>query len=177
RLQAAFPGQDVTTLTDTQVAPFADQNLAYDSVGRVATKVIQGQGCSACTGGLGTYSYAFQASPFADGYNIWRRRTTETLPDGNQNIVYTNFAGEVMLAIYKDTTSGQQWLTFYKYDGAGRLILAAQLSAVTGYDEHQPDLLAYNSSTNNYFYLADSTGLIETVSYYTSTTAGETTAG
>jgi hypothetical protein len=55
------------------------------------------------------------------------------------------------------------------------LILAAQPSAVSGYDETRPDLL--NNQAGNYQYLRDSSGLIATTSYYTSTTATETTPG
>src|SRR5262249_21223532 len=67
--------------------------------------------------------------------NSWSTKAAEMLPDGNQNIVYTNAFGEVMLKSFKQGTS--EWKTFNKYDsaGAGRLILSASPSAVTGYDE------------------------------------------
>jgi RHS repeat-associated protein len=164
RLKAAFP-TTWQTASDADVAPYADLQLgALDSGQHEGSVVVQGKGCSACTGGLGTYTYSYGTSAFADGYNTWRTKTTETLPDGNQNIVYTNFAGQVMLSVYKDTTTGQQWETYYRYDSAGRLLLKADPSAVSGYDDTRPDLL--NNQSGNYQYLRDSAGLIETNSYY-----------
>src|SRR5262249_22653758 len=123
RLKAVY--SDPTTATDAQVAPYADASYQYDSVQRVSQAVLQGAGCSSCTGGLGTYTYSYTTSPFADGYGNWRRKLTENLPDGNQNIVYTNFAGEVLLKVFVDTTSNTSWATYYQYDSSGRLILMA----------------------------------------------------
>ena len=64
------------------------------------------------------------------------------MPDGNQNIVYTNAFGEVMLAVYHDAGSGNNWDQFNKYDGQGRLILSAQPSAVNGYNNTYSDLVS-----------------------------------
>ncbi len=173
RLVAAY--SNPATATDAQVDDYADVYLEYDSVKRVSTAVIQGSGCSSCTGGLGTYSYTYTASSFADGYNNWRTKTVETLPDGNENIVYTNYAGEVLLSVYKDTTTSDEWLTFNKYDSSGRLIQMAAPSAVSGYDDTNADLL--HNQSGNYQYLNDSTGLIQNISYGSSTTATSSTAG
>src|SRR5262249_44359067 len=123
RLAAAFA--DPTTATDSQVSAYADVYYEYDTLHRVTKAVVQGAGCSACSGGLGTFTYAYAASAFADGYGNWRIKTTETLPDGNQNIVYTNFAGEVVLHVHKDVTSGNTWKTFFKYDSNGKLVQSA----------------------------------------------------
>jgi hypothetical protein len=68
-------------------------------------------------------------SGFADGHNSWSRKTVETLPDGNQNIVFTNFAGQVMLSVFKDVTTSDEWITYHRYDADGRLILTANPSA------------------------------------------------
>jgi RHS repeat-associated protein len=174
RLVAAL-GTNVDALTDAQVAPYADLNLQYDAWQRVTQATVQGAGCSACGSGLGTFSYTYTPSAFADGYNNWRLKTVETLPDNNQNIVYTNEYGEVMLRVFKDATTGNQWATFYKYDNAGRLIWTASPSAVTGYDDTTPDLL--NNQSGNYQYLSNSTGLITVTDYGTSTTATSSTAG
>ena len=65
--------------------------------------------------------------------------------------------------------------TFYKYDGAGRLILTAEPSAVTGYDETKSDLL--NNVSGNYFFLSDHSGLVETTDYSPTTTATATKPG
>ena len=45
-------------------------------------------------------------SDFLDGYNAWKFQTVETLPDGNTNTVYTNFAGQVMLTVFQDAAAG-----------------------------------------------------------------------
>ncbi|MCI0738944.1 MAG: hypothetical protein L0Y72_07860, partial [Gemmataceae bacterium] len=126
-------------------------------------------------GGLGTYTYSYAASGFAWGHNTWDRKTVETLPDGNQNIVFTNYAGQVMLHVFKEVSSGNQWISYFQYDGLGRLLLAANPSAVSGYDETKPDLL--NNQSGNYQYLRDTSGLIEVRTYFTTTTATETAAG
>ena len=75
------------------------------------------------------------------------------MPDNNQNIVYTNVAGEAMLSVFSNVSTGQKWLTFNKFDNQGRVILRAEPSAVTGYDDTKADLL--NSVSNNYQYLSD----------------------
>jgi RHS repeat-associated protein len=160
---------------DSDVAPYADNYFQYDSHQRVTEEIAQGAGCSACTGGLGTYTYSYTASTNTAGFNSWAMKTTETLPDSNQNVVYTNAYGEVMLKAYTDETTSQTWDTFYKYDSQGHLILQASPSAVTGYDDSDADLL--HSVSGNYQYLSDSTGLVTLFDYASSTTAGETTAG
>jgi RHS repeat-associated protein len=163
------------TASDAQVAPYADNYFQYDSQQRVSEAVVQGQGCSSCSGGLGTYTYSYTTSNNPDGYNSWAVKTVETLPDGNENIVYSNFAGEQMLSVFVDTTTNQQWETFYQYDSQGRVILMANPSAVTGYDDSHADLL--NNQNGHYQYLSDNSGLITRYDYYTTTTAGETTPG
>jgi RHS repeat-associated protein len=163
------------TVTAAQVAPYADDYFQYDDQQRVTEAVIQGQGCTACSGGLGTYTYSYTASGNPAGYNSWSVKTVEALPDGNQNTVYSNFAGEPMLQVYQDTTTGQQWETFYQYDSQGRVTLTANPSAVTGYDDSHADLL--NGQGGHYQYLSDHSGLITRYDYYTGRTATETTPG
>lgn len=152
---------------------YADAYLGYDAGGRVSTAVTQGAGCSSCTGGLGESTFTAVTSPFADGYNLWRTRSAETLPDGTQRIVYSNYAGQVMLDVTK--VGGSSWATFYKYDSNGRLVLQAEPSAVSGYDETKSDLL--DNQSGNYSYLRDAEGLVSTLSYGSSTTATSSTAG
>jgi RHS repeat-associated protein len=72
-----------------------------------------------------------------------------------------------------DTT--HVWESYYHYDGQGRLVLTANPSALTGYDESRPDLL--NNQSGHYLYLQDNAGLIQILDYYTCTTATETTPG
>ena len=159
-------------------APYADNYFQYDPATlRVIEEVAQGDGCSTCRGGLGTFTYAYTTnSSNPAGYNSWAMKTVEGLPDGNENIVYTNAYGEVMLSVYEDTTTDQQWDTFYQYDGQGRCTLMASPSAVTGFDDSYPDLLNCEGDSG-YQYLSDNSGLITLYSYASTTTATATTPG
>jgi RHS repeat-associated protein len=171
---AAAVGNPLTA-TDAQVAPYADDYLEYEPTTRRVTKaVVQGSGCSSCAGGQGTFTYSYTSSSNPSGYNSWATKTVETLPDGNQNIVYTNYAAEVMLKVFQ--SGSQQWDTFAKYDTAGRVILKANPSAVSGYNDSFADLLD-QTQVGDYGYLNATSGLIEVTDYYATTTAGETTAG
>jgi len=180
RLKDAYATPD--TATDAQVAPYADTYLEYDKQGRV-TKIIQareGSTTGSGTGALadqGVYTYEYYTSANDDGVNKWKTRTTETLPDGNQKIVYANSNGQTMLDVFREDPGGTEkdWITFFKYDDDGRIVLKANPSAVTGFDESKADLL--NESAGNYQYLADSAGLINVSTYYTTTTATTMTAG
>jgi YD repeat-containing protein len=163
------------TASDAQVAPYADNYFEYDSQRRVSKEVAQGLGCSSCSGGLGTFTYSYTTSNNPAGYNSWAVKTVETLPDGNENIVYSNFAGEQMLKVFEDTTTRQQWKTFYRYDNQGRVLLMANPSAVTGYNDSYADLL--NNQNGHYQYLSNSSGLLTRYDYYATTTATETTPG
>jgi RHS repeat-associated protein len=164
-----------TTATDAQVAPYADDFFQYDSRHRVTEEVVQGTGCSSCSGGLGTYAFSYVQSSNPAGFNSWREKTTVTLPDGNQDIYYVNAYGQQMLLVYHDVTSGQNWESFTAYDSQGRAILDANPSAVTGFDDSKPDLL--NNQGGTYQYLSNNSGLITLTDYYTTTTATETTSG
>jgi YD repeat-containing protein len=163
------------TATDSQVSAYADNYFQYDSQHRVTEEVAQGAGCSACSGGLGTFTYSYTTSSNVSSTSNWAVKTVETLPDGNQNTVYTNYAGEVLLTDYRDTTTSQDWNTFDKYDPQGRNVLEAQPSAVTGYNDSYADLLHNQGGT--YQYLSNNSGLITGTDYYTSTTASATSAG
>src|SRR5262249_44808243 len=95
----------------------------------------------------------------------------------SRNIVYSNAYGEVMLKVYESGAPGrtQQWETFYRYDDLGRVVLQAEPSALTGYDESRPDLL--NDVGGHYQYMADDRGQVKVTEYCGGTTATETTAG
>ncbi|MGH3579502.1 MAG: hypothetical protein ACRDU0_18360, partial [Mycobacterium sp.] len=148
----------------------------YDSQQRVSQDTLQCAGAStASPAGLGTYTYSYTSSSNSPGYNAWAVKILEVLPNGNTNTVYSNAYGEVMLKAFHDAATGQTWETFRKYDSAGRTVLTAAPSAITGYDDTKADLL--NSVSGNYQYLSDSSGLITTYDYYSSTSATETTAG
>jgi YD repeat-containing protein len=173
RLAAAYA--DPTTATDAQVAPYADLYFEYDALRRVSTEVVQGAGCSSCSGGQGTYTFSYKTSTFPDGFDNWRRRTVETIPDGNTNTIYTNYAGQVLLKVFTDTSSSTSWEAYDRYDNNGREVLHAQPSAVSGYDDTRADLL--NNQSGNYQYLRDSSGLLIVTDYGTSTTATSSTLG
>jgi len=172
---------DPLTASNSALAPYADNYFEYDSYLKVTKEIAQGAGCSACSGGQGTFTYSYEGN-FNGGYsantdyNEWTRKTVETLPDGNQNIVYANFRGQIMLQIYKDTTTSQEWATFYRYDTAGRVLFRAEPSAVSGYNESYPALVQ-DYYEYSYDYLRNYDGLITDFSYYTSTTASSTSAG
>jgi hypothetical protein len=161
--------------TDTFVATYASEVFEYDAVRRVTKHTQQGTGCSACAGGLSVATFSYSTSTFADGYNSWRTKTVETRADGNTVTTFTNFAGQPVLEVYEDTTANLEFATFSKYDSVGRVVLRANPSAVSGYDESKADLL--DNQSGNYQHLRDSQGLIETASFYSSTTATSTTAG
>jgi RHS repeat-associated protein len=179
RLCAAVGNPDLAT--DAQVAPYAQHYFQYDRYRRVTRHDVQGWG-GTDTGGIGTYTYAYATSNNRSGVNSWQYKTIETLPDGNRNLLYSNSLGQVMLKVFQDLNdsgnpalSGQEWLTYYQYDTLGRLLLKAEPSAVTGYDETSSDLLV--NQNGNYLYLADDAGLIYRTDFYSTTTATATTAG
>ena len=172
RLKAEYPTPE--TASNEQVKAFASLHLVYDESRRVIQRDVQGEGCSACTGGIGTYGYTYtytsipeSVDDYGDRYNRWNLKQVESLPDGNQNIVYSNADGQPLLTIFKEftngTATGKEWKTFYRYDGQGRQILKANPSAVTGYDESKADLL--NSVGGNFQYLSDSVGKLEQTDY------------
>jgi len=80
-----------------------------------------------------------------------------------------------MLKAFTDTTTSDTWINYYKYDADGRMILHANPSAVTGYDDTYADLVHFVSG--NAQYLSDSDGLISTNEYAATTTAMPSTAG
>lgn len=164
--------------TDAQVEAYADTYYEYDSRHRVTATKTQGTGCDACDGGLGLFEYEYEFSTNEDGFNSWKYKTTETLPDGNQNIVFTNFVGQVMLHVFVEDPAGPgetKWHTFTKYDEEGRVVMEANPSAVSGYSEAEPDLLDLDTVTGRYAFLRDTEGLITTKEYYASTAGTATT--
>lgn len=157
RLKADPSVTDPLTASNTIVAQYADYYFEYDNQKRVTKEMVQGASQ--------TYLFSYEQSSFSDGYNSWTYKTTETLPDGNQNIIYCNYAGQTMLKVFK--SGSDEWLDFSKYDDSGRIIMHALPAAVTGYDDTEADLLVYNSMTGKYQYLRDNAGLIETYAYDT----------
>jgi RHS repeat-associated protein len=159
------------TAADVDVAPYSDKYFEYDSQQRATKEIAQGAGCSSCAGGQGTFEFSYEASANTPDFNNWAMKTVEVLPDDNENIVYTNYVGQVMLQIFHDTVTDQQWATFFRYDDSGRVVLRAEPSAVSGYDETTPYLMdqfanSNPSSPGNLDFLNDTAGLITNYSYY-----------
>jgi hypothetical protein len=138
RLTSAL-GTNVSSLTDAQVAPYADNYFQYDSSQRVTQEVAQGAGDSQTSGGLGTYSFSYTTSTNTPGYNSWQTKTVVTNPDGSTDTVYTNTYGQVMLDDHYDPSSALHTDNFYAYNTNGQLTLAAEPSAVTGYNDTYAD--------------------------------------
>src|SRR5205807_2089206 len=123
RMSTALGG-DPTTASDTQVASYADNYFEYDSFERVSKEIAPGAGASSA-GGLGTFNFSYTTSTNPVGFNSWQTKTVETLPDGNQEIVYTNAYAQPMLDVFHETSTGNEWATFNAYDAQGRLVLTA----------------------------------------------------
>jgi RHS repeat-associated protein len=170
---------DPTTVSDSDL--ISDSTIAYDVYGRAWAMAVSGAGCSCSGNGVGSYSYAYESNGntiFSTDMNEWRTKTTEDMPDGTENVIFTNNAGLVILRI--DDVNGTPRPTYAHYDSAGRLLWKAETSAfvqVSGayYDQTRDDLL--NFSTGNSPYLSDSAGLLHVYAYGPSTTATSSTAG
>ncbi|MCL2639640.1 MAG: hypothetical protein FWD53_02230, partial [Phycisphaerales bacterium] len=180
---------DPTMVTDTQLAVFANNYFEYDSEKRVTKEVLQGAGCCGSSG-QGTYTYQWSSNGNSQTYepNVYRMKTIETFPDGQQKIVFTNSGGQVMLRvdrIYSDpsnhSSSYVDYPHFYRFDDQGRLLWKALPSAfqqVSGayWNESKHDLLDFEAGgagTSNSPYLKDSEGLIYRYSYGQVTGGGE----
>jgi RHS repeat-associated protein len=187
RAKQAFPSVALDTLSDAQLAPYADNYLEYDAFQRVSKSVTAGAGCSACSGGLGTsiLQYAvnqyYQAptTPGADVSNHWRTKVTETLDDGTVNIKYANASGQTMLSVVKEPgVNGRQWLSFTRYNSDGQVAFTTDSSGLNGYSETKDDLVDYISGGgSNALYLNDTTGLFTNYTYGTTTSAMDSSAG
>ena len=184
--RAKAAGYDpATSSNDAQLQLYATNYFEYDNYANpgvtgasdhmVVKEIAHGGGCScSADGGQGVYTYAYQGStysPYSDGYDNWKMRSTVNLPDGNTEIVYSNYAGEPLLDVQKETSTGRQWLTAYHYDSNGNLLWEAHPSAfvnVSGayYSESYPDLVNYQASTNTATYLSANSGLIDANDYY-----------
>ncbi len=188
-------------ISDTIVGAYADNYFEYDSSHRATKEIAQGAGCS-CSGssGQGIYQYSYTANPRSpsNDMNKWSQETTETLPDGNVNYVYTNYAGEVMLQVHRvyvdpsnpGTSTYRDFPVFCRFDTQGRLLWKAETSAFHSgtanmsavvpsayWDDTNDDLLGFGISGSS-SYLWDSLGLVHVYTYGSSTgTLGDGTAG
>ena len=141
---------DPLTASDLQISYYADNYFEYDELRRATKEVVKG--------GTETFLFEYETSEFEDDYNHWKTKTTETLPDGTQRIVYSNFAGTTMLKVTKSGTD--EWVEFFEYDSSARVTLLATPAAVSGYNDTYADLL--NKVDGKFQYLRDNAGLIRT---------------
>ena len=102
---------------------YSNPNLSVTTDHMVVKEIAHGGGCScSADGGQGFYTYAYLGNPNYTGdgnYDQWKMRTTTVLPDGNHEVVYTNFAGAPILDVQQElaaslpvtsiTGSGSTW--------------------------------------------------------------------
>jgi RHS repeat-associated protein len=153
--------QDPSTAPDNILASYADQYFEYND-NRQVTKLVT-------DGGTMTHLFSYAQSAFPDGYNSWKYKTTEILPDNSQSIVYANYAGQTMLRIFK-SAAGEEWSDFYQYTTDGLVSMHANPSAIRGDStmyEQYADLMHYVNGS--YQYLGLLAGLIETFQYHVPT--------
>lgn len=170
RLSAAVGSYaQIDAASDATIATYADQYFEYDYWGNVTKEVVNGAGCSCPSAGTkGTFTFTYTQSTNADGYNSWKNKTEEKFYHEDTdlvwtNTIYTNYLSEVMLRTFQEDGSANIWRWYTQFDSAGRIILQAEPSAVTGQTEAAADLM------NSGQYLADTTGLYHVTEYYSST--------
>ncbi len=156
---------ELDTLTDAELAPYADDYFKYDASDRVSEQDTAASGCSSA-GGVGATSYSYTFSTLPDAPNDWYDEKVETRADNSKVATFYNYSGSVIL---QDTTSAngsQDWISYNRYDDNGNLTYAYQPSAVEGW--------SIDSSTDALdVTLNATTGLVEVSQYYTATTAPE----
>jgi RHS repeat-associated protein len=188
---------DPLNASNSQVASFATEYFQYDQQRRVTLHTVGGFG-GAETSGFGTSTYSYSQSNNAQAVNSWKYKTIETLPNGSQNIVYSNYLGEAMLNVFVDaddiadpSLDGQEQLTYYVYDTQGRKTEIVTPAAISGYSEAYPDLVNYNgedditgsgtSAVETWFngpqFVSATLGEIDFLEYYASTSADASTPG
>jgi RHS repeat-associated protein len=142
----AATGVSPETASDTQVAEYADQYLRYNSNREVTMETVNG--------GVATHQFAYViASSPSTGYNGWTHKTTETLPDGKQWIVYTNFAGLVVFKVLKSSGGTDLAYEWFQFDDTntsasyGACVLRALPSAISSYSEGDGTLMVNLASS------------------------------
>jgi RHS repeat-associated protein len=181
--RATAAGLDPLTASNAAITPFATNYLEYDAWNRVTRNDVQGAGCSSCSGGIGTFSFAYATNP-ASGIREadWRTKTTITRPDGTEQVDYANGRMQPMLQVLRtfEGATTRQFGTYTRYDGRGQAIWtvtpdAVQLPADLAVIEQYGDLL--HEVNNNFEFIKDNDGLIQVTNYATATTATATTGG
>jgi RHS repeat-associated protein len=167
RLAAVGKNPLTTSVSDADLARYADFYLEYDPVSQRVTK-------ETVNGGQQTFTFVYTTSTLPDDYNRWRRQTVMTRPDGATVTVLTNYIGQVLVSELMDS-SGKSWVDYFEFDSQGHNILHAHPSAVSnwtppaGPGSDFTKTLKSGSGTD--------VGLIDVTEYAATTTATETTAG
>ena len=151
-------GVDPLTASNAEIAASSMLAFKYDANQRVAEEKIRG--------GRETYSYTYESNPnppLTTNYNIWTRKTTETLPDGNRRTVYTNSKGTTILSKLEEIATGKKWFEYLQYNGDGRVTISAKPSAIESVTEPTP------GNTNLTVTLKQHDGLVYLNEYYAAT--------
>jgi RHS repeat-associated protein len=181
--------------------------MGRDTRYRVIQETVAAEGCSSCSHGFGTFKFEYYVGQQYTTYalddlnpndqftphdtNGWYLRTTEYLPDttesdwtdNDQNIVYTNELGQVILFVQflkngtASTSDDNKLLTYHRYDEDGRETYTVHPSALSGYSENNADLIDFSATSS---FLSQNSGLIERFEYETdalANPAGATTPG
>jgi hypothetical protein len=127
------------------------------------------------TDGDGTFTFAYDTSNHSLSSNNWAVKTTETLPDGSQNIIYSNGFGEQLLKDHSDS-GGKHWIDEYWYDDNQQLLWHASPSAVTGYNGTSACLVSSDGG-KTFPYLSTNSGKLDINDYYQTTDATDSTRG
>ncbi len=158
---AAGVGLTAAQVPDADAAPYADHYFEYDAARRVTKHTAAGAGCSACSGGQGTYTYTYATNAVkVRGRNDWAKQVTETRPDGAVATYYANSDGQ---PLYQEVTAGGVTLRgAWGYTAGGQAAWAAGPATVTGADPALPDL---GLGGANSAYLADAAGAVTAYTY------------
>ncbi|MCD4728213.1 MAG: hypothetical protein K8R46_11155, partial [Pirellulales bacterium] len=117
-------GKDPETAND--VEDYADNYYEYND-GDYPQKVTK----ETVAGGSRTYTFTYDTQSPTGDFNKWCTKTVETRPDGSTLIVYTNQIGQPLLKHLDDGAS--EWIEYFKYDTAARLLEHWSPAAVSGY--------------------------------------------
>lgn len=123
-------GLDPETAPEAELRNFADFYFEYDEERRVTREETEG--------GRKVYMLGYEPNPEAPDFadvNTWAMRTVEVLPDGNENRVYSNKAGQTILKIVKETATGREWYDYKEYDAWYHMVLQASSAAVDSVTE------------------------------------------
>ena len=181
--QMVAAGFNPLTVSDAQLSLYADFYFEYDQQRRCTLETVMA--------GSQTFTFAYFQSNNPPDYNSWATKTIETLPDGNQNIVYCNYAGQTMLSVFYSPPSqggggGWQWFVEFLRRAADPVVHVFEVrfqcqpglreanpSAVNRFSEAYADLVNWQSGTAQY--LNTTTGLIRTYTIHAPTgwTTGE----